>query len=229
MNSKSSSAEKHDRPKNKVEQSPKPKGVSDFVRTFNIPTLKYDNNAPSNWSLFFKALSTVAGIQFGSLFTYVEDGAYPTFDTPVLKSCAREEQLDLARIDALYPDKNTLEYLEAFAVHTAQFNYTSAEKAILDTMYLEDYRAARKQVDELRSKLNENKPKLYRLIKANLSPESLQCVSAKLLDRFEIMEREADPLLLFQTLKETHTAFGTGARPYDAARKYIDEIIGISN
>ena len=218
MNSKMSSAEKHDRPKNKVEQSPKPKGVSEFVKNFNIPMLKYDNNAPSNWSAFLKALSTVAGIQFGSLFQYVQDGAYPAFDMPVLKSCAMNKQLDLERINALYPDQTSPEYLEALAIHTAQFNISEAERDVLDTMYLEDYRAARKQVEELRSKLNDNKPKLYWLIKANLSPESLQCVSAKLLDRFEIMDREADPLLLFKTLKETHTAFGTGARPSDAAR-----------
>ncbi len=111
MNSKLSSAEKHDRSKNKVEQSPKPRGVSDFVSTFNIPMLKYDNNALSNWSLFVKALSTVAGIKFGTLFSYVQDGAYPNFDMPVLKSCAREEQLDLKRIEALHPDPNTFEYL----------------------------------------------------------------------------------------------------------------------
>jgi hypothetical protein len=200
-------AEGHDKkPASRPDQTPKPKGVSDLVRSFNIPMLKYDANAPSNWSAFLKALSTVAGIAYCNLFIYVQDEALPVFETPRLKSCDREKELDLMRIDALYPDQTSPEYLDAFATHIVEFNFTAAEKEARNTEYLEDYRNTRKEIIELNARI-------YSLIKANCSPESLQCVSARLLDLYEIMDREMDPLLPFKTLKETHTAFGTPNPP----------------
>jgi hypothetical protein len=183
MNSKF--AERYDKkPASRNDQTHKPKGVSDLVRSFNIPQLKYDANAPSNWSAFLKALSTVAGISYGNLFVYVQDGALPTFETPRLMTCDRQKALDLNRIEALYPDQTSQEYLDAFATHIVDFNLTAVEKEAMNIEYLELYRMAWKRRNELETKLEESKPKLYSLIKANCSEESIQAVSAKLLDQY---------------------------------------------
>ncbi len=39
-----------------------------------------------------------------------------------------------------------------------------------------------------------------------------------LLEKYEQMNRDMDPLVLFQALRDTHTAYGTGAKPSDNAR-----------
>jgi hypothetical protein len=98
--------------------------------------LKYDSNTSSNWAVLVKALSIVAGIQFGNLFNYVQEGSYPVLEVPILKSCARERQLDLKRIEREFPDPNSIEHGEALVVHVAEFNLTQVEIDIRDIMYL---------------------------------------------------------------------------------------------
>ena len=216
MNSKyaSSSGPKAEKSSSKI---PKVKHASDIVKSFQVPELKYDKDSPSNWNEFVKALSLVAGIEYGDLFTHVMNGKYPDLDMPSLTSYAVEKKKDLAEINAKYADTDPLK-AQAVADHNATWNLGPDEIKLKDFMYIEEYRASLKRVDDYKTKLASNKPKLYFLIKASCSLGSLERVRAKLLSEYEVMEFEMDPLKLFNALRETHTAYGQSGIPADAAR-----------
>lgn len=93
-------------PRSKQEVSHK---ISDSVRKFNITTLKFDKNNPSNFAQLEKDLSIVGGIEFGYLFTHVKNGVYPKFEYPTLTDV----------------DEHELHPLTISAVHTVQdFRFT---------------------------------------------------------------------------------------------------------
>ena len=118
MNSKyaSSSGPKAEKSSSKI---PKVKHASDIVKSFQVPELKYDKDSPSNWNEFVKALSLVAGIEYGDLFTHVMNGKYPDLDMPSLTSYAVEKKKDLAEINAKYADTDPLK-AQAIAEHDAK-------------------------------------------------------------------------------------------------------------
>ena len=85
-------------------------------------------------------------------------------------------------------------------------------------MYEERWKAELKSVEDAKRRFRENKPKLYWLIRAHMSPESIDRVRAKMLDEFDQLEIMQDPLILWTNTKATHTAYGSGVDFSDASR-----------
>ena len=170
MNSKLASAPKSG--SSPATNNSKPKTVSDLVRSFNIPLLKFDKNSPSNWHEFVKALSIVAGITHGNLFCAVQAGKYPETTPPELRTCSEMEEDELEDLKVFYKD-DSVKLGEAIVVHTAKWNLTTAQRDRLDKQFLEEYRMKLRVHYDLITQLNHNKPKLFWLIYANISVDSI--------------------------------------------------------
>jgi hypothetical protein len=195
--------------------------VLDSVRKLSIPTLRYGKNSPDNFAKFEKDLSVVCGMEFGTVFTAIKNGAYPLFEDPVLTDV--EEQEGLARADQAAMPEQTPEQVADKAARLVliddYYGNLSPSKVIrLNAMFYEKYKSEVKFIESERKKLIDLKPRLFWTILGNLSPESTDRVKSHLLDKWTALEKSQDPLVLYQAIKATHTAFGTGADPTDAAK-----------
>ena len=194
---------------------PKAESTPSSSRYPKIAILRHDKECHSNIAKFEKDIAIASGLEFGDLFTFAKTGSYPTFESPHLTDIDEQEILDRAKAALLPPgpeqDAETQRLDDLY-------DLTASEKYRFNKMYEERWKAELKSVEDAKRRFKENKPKLYWLIRAHMSPESIDRVRAKMLDEFDQLEIMQDPLILWTNTKATHTAYGSGVDFTDASR-----------
>jgi len=129
---------------------------------------------------------------------------------------AKQEAADLAEA-ALIEDQISRD--TRIAEITNKYRAFSRPEVIeMNEALKEQWKCELKALADKKSKIMENKSKLYWLIRGNMSAESVDRVKAYLGAKFDDLEESADPLLLWRAIRDTHTAYSTGSNYSDAAR-----------
>ena len=195
------------------------------LKTEGVTELEYNRYSATSFCNFERDLKMVAGKEYGELFGYVLRGMYPPETNPKPKSVDGERERAYydyeERIEPieLIPEpnrtqeqKDELQRLKTQQT-ASELYYASirpAAKALMDLEYKETYAAERKEATAKREKLIKDKPCLYWLIRSNISETSLTKIKELAGASWEDKERAQDPVELWASLKETHTAYSTG-------------------
>jgi hypothetical protein len=104
----------------------------------------------------------VAGTEYGPLFSFHKTDKYPTFETPVLMTIAKQEAAEVA-------SANLIQYVQARTAALEAINvkyraYSRAEVTDMNDVYKEVWRSEVKAQADKNSKMLENKSRLYWLI-----------------------------------------------------------------
>ena len=84
---------------------------------------------------------------------------------------------------------------------------SQARIKLMDLELVETYKIQVKEAATEKKRHQDNAPKLYWLIRRNMSEESTNKIRLHLKDSLERSERIQDPVALWQAIKITHTAF----------------------
>jgi hypothetical protein len=166
-------------------------------------------------------MSIAAGMEHGNLFAAVRNGKYPDPTYPALTDIEEQEEFSRKACDDMpgtTPEEVEKKAAELAAIDLYYNALTQSQKTRLNIMYQKRYEAELKTLEDEKREINQNKSKLFWTIMGCISNESLDRVKSLLLEKWEALELSQDPLTLYKALKETHTAFGSGADPTDAAR-----------
>jgi len=84
------------------------------------------------------------------------------------------------------------------------YNSISIEKkTLLNLKLAEDYKTELKEAATKKSKYRADRPKLYWLVRRNMSEESVDKINEHMGDRWEQSERDQDPIALWKSIKVT--------------------------
>ena len=92
---------------------------------------------------------------------------------------------------------------------------SNAKKTLLNLKLSEDYKADLKEAVAKKSKYRVDAPKLYWLIRRNMSEESNDKIKVHMGAAWEQSERNQDPVQWWSAIKTTHTAFNTESKFFD--------------
>ena len=175
---------KDDKDKRKEPYVPKSK-----LRTDGVTELLYDRFSATSFTNFERDLKMVAGQEYGELFGYVIQGEYPPDKDPQMtsfKSVKKKKMAELKEpLDHLLTinvsarsteEDEEIEELETKLEALEKFyqTYDQDDINLVNRSLEKKYDQELKEVSEKRRKMKENSPKLYWLIRKNLSDLSLR-------------------------------------------------------
>ena len=212
--------------KNKNEKDEKklhPYAPKNKLRTEGVRELKYDRYSATSFANFEKDLRLVAGQEFGDLFGYVIEGTMPPENLPEPTSVEsiHEDELDtINTVIKSYEDMgtNTTERdqrsLERSRERKERMiqefgSISDAKRQLMNIALQEKYKAEVKEVISKKKKHETDSPKLYWLIRRNMSEESTDKVKEHLAEEWDESEKLQDPVELWKAIKLTHTAYST--------------------
>ena len=219
--SKAEKGEKGD----KKQASSHPIAPKNKLRTEGVHELKYDRYSATSFANFERDLRLVAGQEFGDLFGYVLEGRMPPDNIPIPFSLEVEHEDKIAtlkatidRIQDIPPDLQTIrqrDELEDAEVTRAELiqewnDMSEAKKQLMNLQLQEAFKAQMIDAVSNKNKHKENAPKLYWMIRRNMSEESTDKIKEYLAGEWEESEKTQDPVALWQAIKFTHTAYSTG-------------------
>lgn len=189
--------------------------------------LKYDRFSATSFANFERDLRLVAGQEYDYLFGHIIEGRHPTLQLPLPTSVdvmhedtIREYDKEIAYLELLpaprnQDDEEKLDLLKELKDEEIEkfHNLSDAKKKLQDLALQEDYKARVKEETAKMAKYKSDSPKLYWLIRRNMSEESVDKIKEYLGSRWEDSERDQDPVQLWDAIKKTHTAYSTG-NPY---------------
>jgi len=205
------------------------KSSKDRLRTEGVSQLKYDRYSATSFVNFETDLRLVAGVEFGDLFGYVVEGKYPPEELPNprsleddLETACKEIEDSILILQAL-PTPHSQDILEKIAelqikenmLNDTYNSMSAAKKTLLNLMLVEDYKADLKEAASKKSKYRADTPKLYWLIRRDMSEESTDKIKEHMGATWEQSERNQDPVQLWSAIKTTHTAFNSGSKFFD--------------
>ena len=198
----------------KKQETSDKKSSKDKRRTEGVSLLRYDRYSATSFVNFETDLRLVAGVEFGDLFGYVVEGKHPPEELPEPRSLeddletARKEIQDAILILQTLPTPHSQEIVDKIVeldmketnlVDTYD-SMTTAKKTLLNLKLAEDYKAELKEAASKKSKYRADKPKLYWLIRRNMSEESVDKIKEHMGDLWEQSERDQDPVALWKSI-----------------------------
>jgi len=206
-------------------QQTHPHAARNKLRTEGVTELKYDRFSATSFANFEKDLRLVAGQEFGDLFGYVIEGVMPPEELPEPTSVESNYEDELHVVyeiiksyEDMDPDSLTEREQRAKerAVERKEWmiqeytNMSAAKKTLKNIALQEKYKAEVKEAISRQKKFQNDAPKLYWLIRRNMSEESTNKIREHLKEEWEESERQQDPVSLWRAIKLTHTAYSTG-------------------
>ena len=193
------------------------------LRTEGVTELRYDRFSATSFANFERDLRLVAGTEYGDLFGCVVKGQLPPDNLPLPKSVDSmhdelvvplKEKISVLQLIDERTDEQEIELqVLQYRLNKAEDEHaklTQATKEMMNLSLQEAYKAEVKDIIATKKKRVHDSPKLYWLIRRNLSEESLDKLKEHLGARWEFSEEEQDPVALWKALKDTHTAYTTG-------------------
>jgi len=178
--------------------------------------LKYDNKSYANFVRFEKELEETVGYEFGDLFGFAKTGMYPTSTVPIprtVQTLIQEEK------DAVPSTLSVAERVKAMKAIDDKWAAVSKEQIdIMQEGLKEEWKAELKSHSTEKLKRKQDKIKLYWLIRSLLSSESLDAIKQHLLEKWNDLEANQDPLTLWIAIKATHTTYSTGIKEIDESK-----------
>ena len=193
----------------KTETSVK-KSNKDKLRTEGVTQLRYDRYSATSFVNFETDLRLVAGVEYGDLFGYVVEEIYPPEKLPDprsleddLETACKEIQDSILILQSL-PTPHSQDVLEKIAelqikeitLNDTYNSMSAAKKTLLNLKLSEDYKADLKEAVAKKSKYRVDSPKLYWLIRRNMSEESTDKIKEHMGATWEQSERNQDPVQL---------------------------------
>ena len=180
-----------------------------------LVTLQYGKNCASNFAEFERGLEVIAGIEYGTLFTFARTGSYPVFINPRLETM--ELKRDREVLEAMNSIPDPIAQAARIAEIQAEYVMPQAEWDAYNESFREEWKATIKQNTSDKAKMTQDKAKLFWLMRGNMSIESTDKVREHMLDDWDQLKITQCPLTLYNAIKVTHTAFTTGANRNDAS------------
>jgi len=212
----------------KTETSVK-KSSKDRLRTEGVTQLKYDRYSATSFVNFETDLRLVAGVEYGDLFGFVVEGKYPPEQLPNPRSLEADLETAVKEIEdsvlvlQTLPTPHSQEIIDKIAelqneetmLQNTYNSMSAAMKTLLNLKLAEDYKVDLKEAASKKSKYRADTPKLYWLIRRNMSEESTDKIKEHMGATWEQSERNQDPVQLWSAIKTTHTAVNTGSKFFD--------------
>jgi len=215
--SKSGGADDHQsKPNTTTQQTTATSSSYQPTKKHNIPILRYDSKAYSNFAKFEKDLEEHVGYEFGDLFAFSKTGTYLYQPVPVprtVQTLIEEEK------DAVPSTLSVAERARALRTIDQRWDAMSQEqKDIMAEGLKEEFKAKLRAHSSDQVKRRQDKIKRFWLIKSLLSKESLDVVKQHLLEKWTTVETEQDPLQLWMAVKQTHTTYSSGLKEVDESK-----------
>ena len=193
----------------------------------DLATLTYcekgSSNLLTNLKEFTDGLRIICGREFGTLFEFERTGKYPEFALPELITQELADEIEITSIQENIDDPNTddelrQELLGAIEVIRANQIRSAAKMESLERGRLEAWKVRVGLIAKEEQRFNENKAKLYWIMRGNLSKSSEEKLVEHLGDKWETIQSSHDVLELWKAIVATHNAISSGNNEMDKIR-----------
>ena len=159
-----------------------------------LVTFQYGKNCASNFAEFERGLEVIAGIEYGTLFTFARTGSYPVFINPRLETM--ELKRDREVLEAMNSIPDPIAQAARIAEIQAEYVMPQAEWDAYNESFREEWKATIKQNTSDKAKMSQDKAKLFWLMRGSMSIESTDKVREYMLENWEQLEIRIGPVWL---------------------------------
>jgi hypothetical protein len=187
----------------------------------DLCVLNYGNSGVlTNLKQFEDELKIITGREFGDLGTFLTTNSYPEYNRPELLTAAAVHARELREArERVAEATNPIETAAANADLqriTARHAAMTEEDTVAENLMLkEEWKLDLSIIKKRASAIDENKSKLFWLIRGQLSMQSEEKVKEYLLDQWRELEESQDPLTLWRAITRTHRAVTSGSAEVD--------------